>query len=219
MIQSSTLQFLKDLRKNNNKSWFDANRKRYDQAKEDFISQVEKIIAGIGQFDTPVAALKAKDCMFRINRDVRFSKDKSPYKVNIAAYFNRNGKKAAGAGYYMHIEPGNSFVGGGIWMPEPKELGQIRQEIDYNFDAWKKIMNNAAFKKAFPKSVEGEALTRPPKGYDDSNPAIEYIKKKSFVVMHQFTDKEVLDKAFIKNVLQVFKAMKPLVDFINAGTE
>lgn len=92
MISTSTLQFLKDLKKNNNKPWFDLNRKKYDGAKQDFIVQVEKIIAGIGQFDAPIAALKAKDCMFRINRDVRFSKDKSPYKINMAAYFNRNGK-------------------------------------------------------------------------------------------------------------------------------
>lgn len=179
----------------------------------------EKLIAGIAAFDTPIATLKAKDCTFRINRDVRFSKDKSPYKNNIAAYFNRNGKKGSGAGYYLHIEPGNSFAAGGMWMPEPKDLAKIRQEIDYNFDDWKKMISNAAFKKTFTEGIKGDALVRPPKGYDDTNPAIEYIKHKSFIVTRAFSDSEVLDKAFVKNATSVFKTMKPLIDFLNAAIE
>jgi uncharacterized protein (TIGR02453 family) len=219
MLQPSTLKFLKDLKKNNNRTWFEAHRKQYENAKEDFLLFAEKLIAGIGAFDPPIAQLKAKDCTFRINRDVRFSKDKSPYKNNIAVYFNRNGKKANGAGYYLHIEPGKSFAAGGMWQPEPKELSSIRQEIDYNFDDWTKVIGNTAFKKTFTEGIKGEALVRPPKGYEDSNPAIEFLKLKSFVVTRPFTDADVQSKAFIKDVAATFKTMKPMIDFLNHAIE
>jgi uncharacterized protein (TIGR02453 family) len=219
MLQLSTLKFLKDLQKNNNRPWFEAHRKQYELAKEDFLLFTEKLIAGIAAFDKPIAVLKAKECTFRINRDVRFSKDKSPYKNNIAGYFNRNGKKGNGAGYYLHIEPGKSFAAGGIWMPEPKDLIKIRQEIDYSFDDWKKILSNPSFKKTFTEGIKGEALVRPPKGYDEDNPAIQYLKQKSFIVSKPFTDAQVQSKTFVKDVASTFKAMKPLIDFINAAVE
>ena len=219
MLQSSTLKFLKDLKKNNNRPWFEGHRKQYEQAKEDFLLLAEKLIAGIATFDPPIAILKAKDCTFRINRDVRFSKDKSPYKNNIAGYFNRNGKKGTGAGYYLHIEPGKSFAAGGLWMPEPKNLVKIRQEIDYSFNDWKKVMGNASFKKTFVEGVKGEALVRPPKGYEENNPAIEYLKLKSFIVSRPFTDEGIQSKTFLKDVANTFKAMKPMIDFLNAATE
>ncbi len=218
MLQPSTLKFLKDLKKNNNKPWFDKNRKVYDAAKDDFVQMVAQVIKGIGSCDPLIAGLEAKNCMFRINRDVRFSKNKDPYKNNMAAYFNKDGKKGLGAGYYMHIEPGNSFAAGGIWMPEPPVLAGIRQEIDYNFDDWKKIVEGKSFKKIFQKGLEGESLSRPPKNYDDNNPAIEYIKRKSFIVTKSFTDAEVQGKGFVKEVSKTFHAMKPLVDFINLAT-
>jgi uncharacterized protein (TIGR02453 family) len=219
MLQSSTLKFLKELKKNNNKPWFDANRKNYELAKEDFLLLAEKLINTIAVFDAPIATLKAKECTFRINRDVRFSKDKSPYKSNIAGYFNRNGKKSNGAGYYLHIEPGNSFAAGGIWMPEAKDLAKIRQEIDYSFDEWKKITSSAAFKKTFAEGLNGERLSRPPKGYEETNPAIAFLKMKSFIVSRPFTDAEVQGKTFIKEVAATFKTMKPLIDFLNAAVE
>lgn len=219
MLQPATLKFLKELKKNNNKSWFDTNRKRYEQAKQDFITLTEQLIGGIGVFDAPIALLKAKDCVFRINRDVRFSKDKSPYKNNIAGYFNRNGKKGTGAGYYLHIEPGKSFAAGGMWMPEPKELAAIRQEIDYSFDSWKKIISNATFKKTFIEGIKGEALVRPPKGYDETNPAIAYLKMKNFVVTRSFTDTEIQSKTFVKDVANTFKSMKPMIDFLNSAID
>jgi uncharacterized protein (TIGR02453 family) len=217
MLQMPTLKFFKDLKKNNNKSWFDEHRKQYELAKEDFTLMTEQLITAIAAFDAPIAHLKAKDCMFRINRDVRFSKDKSPYKNNIAAYFNRNGKKGIGAGYYLHVEPGQSFAAGGMWMPEPKDLVKIRQEIDYSFDAWKKIIGNASFKKTFTEGLTGEALVRPPKGYEEDNPAIAFLKMKSFIVTKPFTDAEVQNKIFVKDVAATFKTMKPLVDFLNAA--
>ncbi len=217
MLQPFTIQFLKNLKKNNNKPWFDANRKNYEIAKSDFIDFTEKLIAATATFNPATAHLIPKECIFRINRDVRFSKDKSPYKSNMAAYFNHKGKKGNGAGYYLHIEPGKNFAAGGIWMPEPAVLAQIRQEIDYDFEGLKKIINAATFKKKFTEGITGEALVRPPKGYDDTNPAIAFIKQKSFIVSAPFTDADVLHKNFIKSIAVTFKTMKPFVDFLNTA--
>ena len=215
MLQSSALQFLKDLKKNNNKPWFDGHRKQYETVKTDFLFLVGQVISAISAFDRPIGSLEAKNCTFRINRDVRFSKNKDPYKNNMAAYFNKDGKKGLGSGYYLHIEPGKSFVAGGIWMPEPPVLAGIRQEIDYSFAEWKKIVESKAFKKIFPEGIKGDTLTRPPKGYEENNPAIEYIKMKSFIVTRSFTDTEVKSKTFVSNVSKTFQAMKPLIDFLN----
>lgn len=217
MLHSSTLKFLKDLKNNNNKPWFDKNRKQYDAAKEDFLLMVAQVIKGISAFDPSVANLEAKNCTFRINRDVRFSKNKDPYKNNMAAYFNKDGKKGLGAGYYLHIEPGKSFAAGGIWMPEPAVLAGIRQEIDYSFDEWKKIVEGKAFKKIFSEGLQGESLTRPPKNYDDTNPAIAYIKMKSFIVTSSFTDADVQSKNFTKEVAKRFQVIKPLIGFLNSA--
>src|SRR4026207_2423805 len=147
MLQSSTLKFLKDLKKNNNKPWFDANRERYEEAKADFANFIQQVIDVHSKKDKTLASLKAKDCMFRINRDVRFSKDKSPYKTNFGASINKGGKKAFGsAGYYFHLEPGGSFTGGGLYGPAPEELKKTRQEIDYNFTDFKKIIHSKKFR-------------------------------------------------------------------------
>jgi uncharacterized protein (TIGR02453 family) len=220
MLQPSTIKFLKDLKKNNDRSWFEGHRKEYDSAKADFHLLVEGLIKGIAVFDPPIAALTAKDCLFRINRDVRFSKDKSPYKNNMAGYFNKGGKKSKGSGYYLHIEPGKSFAAGGTWMPEPADLAKIRQEIDYDWADWKKIIGNAGFKKQFVAGVDNSnILVRPPKGYDENNPAIEFLKMKSFVVIKPFTDAALLDRSFVKEVAKTFQAMKPMIDFLNKAIE
>jgi uncharacterized protein (TIGR02453 family) len=220
MLSSSVFKFLKDLGKHNDKTWFEANRKTYELIKGDFIKTVEELIAGIAVFDEPIGELEAKKCVFRINRDVRFSKDKSPYKTNMGASFNKGGKKVQNAGYYFHCEPGRNFVAGGLWMPMPAELAKLRQEIDYNFDEWKKIMTSALFKKYFKdETIKGESLSRPPKGYDAGNPAIEYLKLKSFVVSRSFTDAEMQDKKTLKEIIKTFQAMKPMLDFLNQAIE
>ena len=218
MLQSSTLRFLKNLKKNNNKSWFETNKNAYLLAKEDMEQFVQQVIDGLGKTDKGIAALKTKDCIFRIYRDVRFSKDKTPYKISMSAAFNRNGKSAPGAGYYFHCEPGNNMVGGGIWMPMPDELNKIRQEIDYNFAEWKKITARPAFKKLFPDGIEGEALSRPPKGHDEANPAIGFLKMKSFVVTRTLDDATLQSKSLIKEVLNTFSVMKEFIDFLNKAT-
>lgn len=218
MLRSSTLKFLQHLQKNNNKAWFEAHRATYDEARADFFNMVEELIKSIAQFDAPIGQLAVKDCVFRINRDVRFSKDKRPYKNNMACYFNREGKKGNGAGYYLHIEPGQSMAAGGIWMPEPKVLNGIRQEIDYNLAEWKKIIEQKDFRKKFSEGVKSEdVLVRPPKGYDEENPAIQFLKMKSFTVRRSFADNDVQDKGFVKEVAATFKTMKPLIDFLNTA--
>lgn len=220
MLQSSTLLFLKNLKKNNNKPWFEGHRKQYDTAKADFLLLIESLITSIGKFDPPIANLKAKDSIFRINRDVRFSKDKSPYKSNMAGYFNRGGKKGNGAGYYLHIQPGKSMAAGGIWMPMAPDLSKIRQEIDYNLNEWKKITGNTEFKRMFTEGVKSDSvLQRPPKGYDENNPAIQFLKMKSFIVTRPFTDAEVQSRGFVKEVSKTFQAMKPMVDFLNKSLD
>lgn len=219
MLQQSALKFLKDLKKNNNKPWFDNNRKTYEMVKADFSSFAEKLIQGIATFDPTIGQLTAKECIFRINKDVRFSKDKSPYKTNMGASFTNGGKKINAAGYYFHLEPGASFLAGGFYMPDANQLAQIRQEIDYNFDEWKSIIENKSFKKHFPEGVDGvNPLSRPPKGYEADNPAIHYLKMKGFIVSQAISDKELTATALLKNTTVAFKAMQPLIDFLNRAT-
>lgn len=215
MLQASSIKFLKELKKNNNKAWFDANRKLYESTKADFTALVESLIAATAKFDASIANLQPKDCMFRINRDIRFSKDKSPYKTNMGASINAGGKKVSLPGYYFHFEPGQSFAAGGLYMPMPPELAKVRQEIDYNFDEWKKIVSNKTFKKYFNKVDGIEVLSRPPKGYADDNPAIEYLKMKSFLVERPLSDADLLDKNLVKEIAKSFEAMKPMIDFLN----
>ncbi|MBC7511147.1 MAG: DUF2461 domain-containing protein [Ferruginibacter sp.] len=220
MLQSSTIRFLKDLQNNNNKPWFDEHRKIYEAAKADLQTMVAQLIPAIGAFDEPVGTLQVKDCTFRINRDVRFSKNKSPYKNNMAAYFSRGGKKASVAGYYFHCEPGKSYAAGGFYSPLPPELNKIRQEIDYNFEEFKKIITGKTFKKYFKDGVDGiESLIRPPKGYDENNAAIHYLKMKHFIVSKPFTDAELQKKNLVKEVAKVFETMKPMIDFLNRAVE
>jgi uncharacterized protein (TIGR02453 family) len=217
MLQSSTLKFLKDLQKNNNKPWFEAHRKQYEGAKNNFASFIQTIIDKYGKKDESIAHLKAKDCMFRINRDVRFSKDKSPYKNNMGAYINGDGKKAITGGYYFHCQPGRCFVGGGLWMPMPPELSKIRQEIDYNFDEFKKIIGSKKLKSLYGGlSTDKEyVLTRVPKGYEADNPAAEYLKMKSFVATVSLKDADITSKDLAKKVLIAFETLQPLIGFLN----
>jgi uncharacterized protein (TIGR02453 family) len=220
MLQVSTLKFLKDLKKNNNKPWFEKHKDLYLGAKEDIEHLVEQVIEGFGKIDADIVTLQPKDCTYRIYRDVRFSKDKTPYKINMGAYLNKGGKKTPSAGYYMHIEPGRNMAGGGLWMPMAPELKKVRQEIDYSFSEWNTIVKARDFQKNFPEGLEQEdLLSRPPKGYDEDNPAIEYLKLKSFIVTRPFTDAEVQSKSFLKELLKTFASMKDFVYFLNRAQE
>jgi len=217
MLQPSTLKFLKDLKKNNNKLWFDAHRKEYESAKNDFAAFIQVVIDKHSKNDSTIKSIVAKDCMFRINRDVRFSKDKSPYKTNMGAYINRGGKKSVFAGYYFHCEPGQSFVGGGLWMPMPPELNKVRQEIDYNLDTFKKIITSKKFKAVYKDLSHDKeyVLSRVPKGYEPTNAAAEYLKMKSFVSMTSLKDSDLTSKDLVKKTTTAFEALQPLIEFIN----
>jgi uncharacterized protein (TIGR02453 family) len=218
MLQSSTIKFLKDLKKNNNKPWFDKNRKIYETAKADFARFIQTVIDQHSKKDTSIKNLHAKDCMFRINRDIRFSKDKSPYKSNFGASINKGGRKAMNsAGYYFHLEPGGSFTGGGIYMPMPDELKKVRQEIDYNFADFKKIIAAKKFKSVYgdlDKSTEF-LLSRVPKGYLPDNPAAEYLRMKSYIAMIKVSDTGLTSKDLVKKTVVAFEALQPVIEFIN----
>ncbi len=217
MLQPSTLNFLKALKKNNNKPWFETNRKNYEAAKADFAAFVQAVITQFSKKNPEFSSMLAKNCMFRINRDVRFSKDKSPYKTNMGAYFNPGGKKSILAGYYFHGEPGQAFVGGGLWMPMPPELSKIRQEIDYNYADFKKILAHKKFKSLYgdlSRSAE-YTLTRLPKGYEADNPAGEYLKLKSYVALTNLKDTDLTSKDLVKKTVAAFEALQPMIQFIN----
>ena len=222
MLQQSTLKFLKSLAKNNNKVWFDAHRDEYLEAKKDFENFVSKIIKETAKFDPDIKDLQVKDCVFRINRDIRFSKNKTPYKTNMGASFDRGGKKSIYAGYYFHAEPGGkSFVGGGIWMPMAAELKKIRQEIDYGFDEFKSILNNKNFVSEY-KELENSAdlkLSNLPRGYDKNNPAGEYLKYKSILALKYLSDEDLKGTRLADKTIKAFKALTPLVNFINKALE
>lgn len=216
---TNTLSFLRKLKKNNNKAWFDENRALYETAKAEVTSLVEAIVASFGKTDPSISHLTPKDCLFRINRDVRFSKDKSPYKTNFGISITSGGKKSPLAGYYLHIEPGESFVGGGLWMPGGPVLSAVRQEIDYNFEAFSKLLKAAAFRKQYGDLYTGSdvSLTRVPKGYESDNPAAEYLKLKSYLAMRKLDDKEIDSQQLVKQVSEAFKALKPVIDFLNGA--
>ncbi|MCD6020188.1 MAG: hypothetical protein K0S53_3309 [Bacteroidetes bacterium] len=215
----TTLKFLKQLAKNNQKEWFDANRKTYETAKTEFEAIVKLIIEKSTTFDKELAGVEAKKCMFRINRDVRFSKDKSPYKTNMGASINPGGKKEMGAGYYIHIEPGKSFLAGGCYMPEPAALAKIRQEIDYHAADFKKVLNAKDFKTYFRDLSQDDKLKTAPKGYPKDHPDLNLLQHKHFIAEIPLQDSEVLDKNFPVYASKVFKAMYPLNQFLRKAME
>lgn len=218
MLQPSTLKFLKDLKKNNTKEWFDKNRKSYEAAKEDFASLVNSVITQFGKKDESISHLTSKDCLFRINRDVRFSKNKAPYKTNMGASMVQGGKKSDLAGYYFHFEPGgNSFVGGGKYMTDADILKKIRQEIDYSWSEFSRIIKNKKFAAYYGDLEKGEgmSLSREPKGYEKNNPAIDYIKLKSWVATAPITDADLTDKNLAKKIIAAFETLQPLITFLN----
>lgn len=219
MITTSTISFLEGLKKNNNKDWFEKNRKQYESAKQNFLDFVADVITKVEKMDNTIVALEAKQCVFRINRDVRFSKDKSPYKTNMGASISKGGKKIQCAGYYFHLEPNNAFIAGGLYMPAADMLQKVRQEIDYNFDEFKKIISDKKFVATFNALEQTDKLSRPPKGYDDTNEAIEFLKLKSFIVSTPVTNEIILSKDFSKKLVAHFEIMKPLMDFLNRAIE
>lgn len=205
------LLFLSELSENNHKLWFDENRPRYETIRKFWLAKVELLIEEISKFDPEIGSLQAKDCVFRINRDVRFSKDKSPYKNNMGAYFSVGGKNSKNAGYYIHLQPNECFLASGIWMPEPAELFKIRQEIDYHYEEFKAIISAINIENF---AFEAEKLASVPKGFEKDSPAAEYLKYKSFIFSQKIDFSNDDAKSFISTI-EFFKKLKPFNDFLN----
>jgi len=217
-LQQSTLDFFIELRKNNHKEWFDINRKTYEAAKKDFSKFIDSWIKQVNAFDE-LGDITAKDVMFRINRDVRFSKDKAPYKINISAALAFGGKKSPHAPYYFHVQPnGESFLAGGSYMPLPAELAALRQEIDYNPENFLSIINNPEFKSIYP-TLDGEKLIKPPKGYEANNPMVEYLKHKSMVVSTPIADALLTQDNLLETLTHYSKVLHPFLKFIREATK
>jgi uncharacterized protein (TIGR02453 family) len=215
MVKKTTLEFLSDLTDNNQREWFEANKKRYEAAKKDVAALVGELISGITSFDGNLAGLEAKDTLFRIFRDVRFSHDKSPYKNNMGAWMARGGRKSLFAGYYLHIEAGDkSFLAGGSYMPEAPVLKAIREAVDYQPEDFKALLEAPGFVKYFA-GLEGEKLKTIPKGYPKDHVAAELLKHKSFVVSHKLSDKDLIAPGFVEQALLIYKEMVPLTQFLN----
>jgi uncharacterized protein (TIGR02453 family) len=210
----SILKFLKEIAKNNNRDWFEKNKPKYLEVKNHFEDFLESLHKELVKFDEPLAALNPRKLSFRIYRDVRFSKDKRPYKINMGAGFSPGGKMMQEPGYYIHIEPGKSFIAGGLYVPDPANLAKVRQEIDYNSKAFLKILNDKKFKKYFSGLDDFDRVKTAPKGYPKDHPHIELLKNKSFIVSHYFSDTAVKDKKIVKQVAQVCKTLKPMNDFL-----
>ena len=188
-------------------------------SKENVSETVDAFIKELVKFDKKFIGLTSKECVFRIYRDVRFAKDKRPYKTNLGASINPGGKKAMNAGYYLHIEPGKSFLAGGIWMPPGDILKKIRQEIDYNGKKINKIISSKEFVKYYGELDDDHKLKTTPKGYDKDHPNIELLKLNSLIVWHDFNDKTVMNKSFIKELGKGAKVMKPFLDFLNEALD
>ncbi len=212
------LEFLSKLSKNNTREWFAANKEEYQHAYAVFVEFIGLLIDKISVFDEDIATLEPKKCVFRIYRDVRFSNDKSPYKTNFGADISPQGRKSPFASYYLHIEPDNCFVAGGMYHPEVEILNRIRQEIDYNPDLIHSILEDPKFHKAF-KELQGDKLKRPPKGYAADHPDVELLKHKDFIVFKKIQDKTVVGNGFLKVATDYYKLIKPLNDFLNMAIE
>lgn len=214
----NVLDFLSKLSENNNREWFTDNKKEFEAAKQEFEQLVAEVISAVGKWDADVRNLTPKDCVYRIYRDVRFGKDKTPYKTSMGALIGKGGRKATGAINYLHIQPDKSFTAGGFYMPDSTTLKAIRQEIDYNLTEFEGILNNKAFKDAFGNLDTEMKLKTLPKGYTADNPAIEYLKQKSFTVSKHYTDKEVQNKNFAAEVEKSFNLIKPFNAFLSRAS-
>ena len=210
------LSFLSNLQKNNTREWMEANKSKYLDSKQQFEEIITSLIDNIAAFDPYIVGTEPKKCIFRLHRDIRFSKDKRPYKENMGGFINKEGRKGMDGGYYIHIQPGQSMLAGGVYMPPSDILKKIRQEIDYNPDELIRFMNSNNFKKYFG-TFEGDRLKKAPKGYNPDHPNIELLKLKYYIIVHRLEDAELLKPDFLNNATRIFKAMLPLNDYIRTA--
>ena len=213
MIRRETIEFLKKLDKINNRDWFQANKKTFDTAQANLVEFSAFLIGEIGKFDDAVVGIDPLTCVFRIYRDVRFSKDKSPYKVNLGTYISPGGRRSMQPGYYFHVQPGHSFVAGGKHLPDGPELLKIRTAIADNADEFLKIVNKKSFVEGLGE-LWPERLRSVPKGFDPDHKAAEFLKLKEFMVQRELTDKVLTSPDFPKQVVKTCKEMYPLIAFL-----
>ncbi|MCE2617406.1 MAG: DUF2461 domain-containing protein [Phocaeicola sp.] len=206
--------FLKELAIHNNREWFNTHKSDFQQAEAEFENLLTAIIARIAFFDSSVAHLEAKDCTYRIYRDLRFTQDKTPYKIHFGGFINARGKKALHCGYYVHLQPGESLLAGGAWCPEPKLLKAIRESIYDNIDEYRSIVEDSAFKKYF-NSVGFNQLITAPKGFPKDFPYMEYLKPKDFSFCCYKPDSFFIGESFLDKSEDIFKQMKRLNDFFD----
>lgn len=222
MIKQTSLNFLSNLKLNNSREWFEQNRDLYENYRSDILQLTENLLKELSKIDNAIlqANLDPKKCLTRVNRDLRFSKDKTPYKNYVLIVFNKNYPQPNKAGYFIHIEPENCSVGGGVWQTTPEYLKKIRQEIDYSFTAFNKIITTSEFQKTFPNGIQGVGkLKKMPYGYDETNQANELLKLKGFCTKEPLNDKVLTSKDCIKTVMDFFKTTKPIIDYINKAIE
>lgn len=216
---NKAFEFLIELKANNSKVWFDIHRERYKIIKNELELFTANWINELGKIDPQIENLDAKKCGFRINRDIRFSTNKDPYKTNMGIFLNPGGKSAWSAGYYLHIEPNNCFFAAGNYQPEGIQLEKIRQEIDYNFSDFENILNEKSFVTNFGTLNRDNTLKKCPKGYSEDNKAIDYLKLKSFIVESKIDEKTILNPLFLNDLMELSKSVKPFVQFLNQAIE
>ncbi|SCY43046.1 DUF2461 domain-containing protein [Flavobacterium caeni] len=219
MIPKENLEFLKDVKKNNNREWFLANKKRYEAYKKNYHQLAQQLLDAMVEKDPSLASMQVKDVVFRINRDIRFSKDKSPYKTNMAFWFSPGNKNWNQSGYYIHVEPGMSFIAGGFYQPEAPALKKIRKEIAFFHDELEEMLADKKFQSVFGDLDRTYTLKTTPKDYDKDHPAIELLKLKSFEASTKISDAELTDKHFVANMVEKLMLLKPMNAFFNRAVE
>jgi len=212
VINKSSLQFLKALSGNNNREWFNERKDQYLAARDNIIEFADALLVLMNKHDK-IETPSGKKSLFRIYKDVRFSKDKTPYNTHWNGVLKRATKKLRGS-YYFHLKPGNSFIAGGFWGPEPEDLKRIRMDIQMNYEDWNKLLGSKSFKNTF-KKLQGEQLSSAPRGFDKDHPAIDLLRYKQFILRYDFSDKEVTGPDFPKKVNEIFKKMRPFLDHMS----
>lgn len=215
---NKVLQFLQELSENNNREWFNDNRKRYEENRDKIIFLTDVLINEIKKFDPAIAGTNPKDCMFRIFRDVRFSKNKEPYKTNFGSFIAKGGRKSIYPGYYLHIEPNQSFAGGGIYMPQAEQLKTIRMYITEHATDFMEIINEAGFKNTFPEMYDHQLKTAP-RGFPKDHEFIDLLKYKSFAFTNRMKNKKITGDSFVGDTVQTFRQLHKANVFLYEALE
>lgn len=209
------LDFLTQLKQNNNREWFQANKPWYEASRKEVENFISEMIAIISDYDPTVQSLSVKDCMFRIYRDVRFGTDKSPYKTNFGGFIARGGRKSTYPGYYFHFEPGESMIAGGVYQPQPEVLKLLRNEIYFHSDDIKEILGNSTFKKYFDRLDDFDKMKMPPKDFPSDFVDVDLLKYRSYIVSHNFMDAEVVDEKYKNQSIEIVKVLQPFMKYLN----